>query len=46
MNSNKFYDTKDEFMYNSFDELENKAREQYKKGSIKSKALEEQESNV
>lgn len=42
MKDNKFYVTKDEFMNCSFDELENKAREQFKKGSNISKALQEE----
>ena len=43
MTDNKFQVTYDEFVNCSYEELEEKAREQSKKGSNKSKALEEQQ---
>ena len=43
MKGNKFYVTLDEFKNCTHDELEKRAAEQFKKGWIKSKMLEEQE---
>lgn len=48
MRDSKFYVTLDEFKNCTYDELEKRAAEQFKKSKNKSKALEEQEikSNV